>query len=116
MLPFTDHTSSHQNRPIIGYRGDRRSILVVDDKRENCLVLQSMLEPLGFEIILAEDGEQEVEIAHSLATPPHHLPREGRQLHFLSKPPFRHHRILNLVQCEPGTKFSLRARFAAYLF
>ncbi|MEM9542157.1 MAG: ATP-binding protein [Cyanobacteria bacterium P01_E01_bin.42] len=46
---------------IIGYRGERRTILVVDDKNENRLVLSDMLEPLGFTIELAEDGKQEIE-------------------------------------------------------
>ena len=51
---------------IVGYRGERRQILVVDDKQENRLVLQSMLEPLGFEIRLAENGQQEVDLATAL--------------------------------------------------
>ena len=46
---------------IIGYRGERRKILVVEDREENRMVLLDMLEPLGFEIELAEDGCQEVE-------------------------------------------------------
>lgn len=48
---------------VIGYEGRRRKILVADDKRENRLVLLSMLEPLGFEIVMAQNGQQEVEIA-----------------------------------------------------
>ncbi len=48
---------------IVGYQGQPRTILVVDDKLENRLVLQNMLEPLGFQIVLAEDGQQEVDKA-----------------------------------------------------
>ncbi|MDJ0715059.1 MAG: ATP-binding protein [Prochloraceae cyanobacterium] len=55
-----------QQRRIVGYRGKRRQILVVDDKEENRLVLQHMLEPLGFEITLGEDGQQEVELAQQI--------------------------------------------------
>ena len=41
---------------IIGYEGKRRSILVVDDHWENRVVLNQLLEPLGFEIFEAENG------------------------------------------------------------
>lgn len=43
---------------IIGYEGDRRKILIVDDRQENRMVLLSMLDPLGFDILLAEDGQE----------------------------------------------------------
>ena len=55
-----------EKRRIVGYRGERRNILVVDDKEENRLVLQNMLEPLGFEVTLGEDGQQEVELAEQI--------------------------------------------------
>ena len=55
-----------EQRTIVGYQGQRRHILVVDDKEENRLVLQSMLEPLGFEVTLGEDGQQEIELAQQL--------------------------------------------------
>ncbi|MGK7922806.1 MAG: ATP-binding protein, partial [Trichodesmium sp.] len=48
---------------IIEYEGTKRKILVVDDKEENLLVLQNMLEPLGFEIILGVDGQEEIDLA-----------------------------------------------------
>ena len=51
-----------QQRQIIGYRGHRKHILVVDDKEENRLVLQNMLEPLGFEVTLGENGQQEIDL------------------------------------------------------
>lgn len=59
-------TQAEIPRKIVGYQGKKRTILVVDDKEENRLVLQSMLEPLGFEIVLGEDGQQEVELAHKI--------------------------------------------------
>jgi CheY-like chemotaxis protein len=57
-----------QNRfdQVKGYTGNRRLILVVDDKLENRLVLLNMLEPLGFEVVMAEDGLSEVEIAREI--------------------------------------------------
>ncbi|WP_413165222.1 ATP-binding protein [Capilliphycus salinus ALCB114379] len=48
---------------LAGYRGKPHRILIVDDKKANLLVLQNMLEPLGFDLILAEDGQQAVEKA-----------------------------------------------------
>ena len=50
---------------VTGYQGVRRNLLVVDDKLENRLVLQNMLEPLGFAIVMAENGQQAVEIAYN---------------------------------------------------
>ena len=42
---------------ISGYRGRPQKILIADDKEENRLVLLNMLEPLGFDVILAENGK-----------------------------------------------------------
>ncbi len=55
-----------KQRQIVGYKGDRKHILVVDDKEDNRLVLQNMLEPLGFEITLGNDGKQEIDLAYQL--------------------------------------------------
>ena len=43
---------------ILGYKGRRRKLLVVDDKPENRLLLANILEPIGFKILMAENGEQ----------------------------------------------------------
>ncbi len=51
---------------VKGYEGARRTILVADDKRDNRLVLMSMLEPLGFEIVLAENGQEEIDRAREM--------------------------------------------------
>ena len=45
-------------RFVVGYENERRKILVVDDKWENRSVLVNILEPLGFEVSEATDGEQ----------------------------------------------------------
>jgi len=43
-------------RKIIGYKGDRLKVLVIDDKWSNRSVIVNMLEPLGFEMLEAIDG------------------------------------------------------------
>ncbi len=45
-----------KERNIIGFKGEKRKVLVVDDKWENRSVLVNFLEPLGFEIVEATDG------------------------------------------------------------
>ena len=55
-----------QQRQIVGYEGRKKHILVIDDKEENCLVLQHMLEPLGFKISLAENGQQGIDLFRQL--------------------------------------------------
>ena len=49
---------------IIGYKGKRLKVLVVDDVRISRLFLRELLEPLGFKVITAENGQQALEIAH----------------------------------------------------
>lgn len=49
--------------PIVGYTGPPRRLLIVDDSAVNRSVLVSMLEPLGFILELAEDGQQGLEKA-----------------------------------------------------
>lgn len=44
-------------RSIIGYRGDRRTVLVVDDKDFNRTVIAALLQPLGFIVVEAADGQ-----------------------------------------------------------
>ena len=51
---------------IVGYIGFRRKVLIAEDKAANRAVLQNMLEPLGFEIAYAENGQQEIELAQQL--------------------------------------------------
>lgn len=59
--------SSLETKPlIIGYKGSRRQILIADDHEANRLVLLNMLQPLGFEIFIATNGQQEVELAQKI--------------------------------------------------
>lgn len=53
-------------REVVGYKGKRRRILVVDDRPENRMVLLDMLDPLGFEVILAEEGRDGLEKAKTI--------------------------------------------------
>ncbi|WP_293349016.1 MULTISPECIES: hybrid sensor histidine kinase/response regulator [unclassified Microcoleus] len=53
---------------VLGYEGDKRKILVVDDRWENRAVLVNLLEPIGFKMIEAADGKEGLDIA--LATAP----------------------------------------------
>ncbi len=43
---------------VIGYAGDRKRILVVDDNIGNTSMLVSLLEPLGFKLDTAQNGEE----------------------------------------------------------
>jgi PAS domain S-box-containing protein len=53
-------------RLISGYRGPRRTILVVDDVPSNRAVLVDLLAPLGFEVVEAADGQQAIHLAQAL--------------------------------------------------
>ena len=46
---------------IIGYEGDRRQILIVDDRWENRAVVVNLLQPLGFDMVEAVDGQDGLE-------------------------------------------------------
>lgn len=48
---------------VVGYSGRSRTVLAVDDHRENRLVLVNMLEPLGFTVIEASNGQMGYEQA-----------------------------------------------------
>jgi signal transduction histidine kinase/DNA-binding NarL/FixJ family response regulator len=49
--------ASNQDK-IVGYQGEKRQVLVVDDRWENRSVIVSLLEPLGFEVKQANDGQE----------------------------------------------------------
>jgi len=51
---------------IVGYMGQRRTILIADDKWENRSVIVNLLEPVGFTVIEASHGEEawEKALAH----------------------------------------------------
>ncbi|HLP89855.1 MAG TPA: ATP-binding protein [Nostocaceae cyanobacterium] len=51
------------NQKIIGYQGERRKILVIDDHQENRLVVINMLEPLEFKLAEANNGQAGLDAA-----------------------------------------------------
>ncbi len=68
VLPVTSmgiaaHSITSPDRTITGYDGVRRVILVADDISLNRTMIVDLLQPLGFEIIEAENGQQAVALA-----------------------------------------------------
>lgn len=63
-IDWQGNTGSDRCPTVVGYRGKPYTILVVDDHPENRLVLINMLEPLGFHIAEAGDGQAGYEVAH----------------------------------------------------
>jgi signal transduction histidine kinase/DNA-binding NarL/FixJ family response regulator len=51
------------NQKVIGYQGERRKILVIDDYSENRAVVIGMLEPLGFKLAEADNGQTGLDLA-----------------------------------------------------
>ncbi|WP_052055841.1 CHASE domain-containing protein [Myxosarcina sp. GI1] len=51
---------------IVGYQGKKRRLLIVDNRAENRLLLINLLEPLGFEVFTAENGQQEIGLAKKI--------------------------------------------------
>ena len=60
---------AHEERMIVGFRGDPYRLLVVDDQEENRRVLVDMLLPLGFDVREAVDGRDG--LAQVIAWRPH---------------------------------------------
>lgn len=68
-LPLVQGGEQLENRPmsrqIVGYQGDRRIILVVDDQDYNRTVLLNLLEPLGFTVLQVDNGQKGLELLRS---------------------------------------------------
>lgn len=61
MLPIVQYDTKQSivsERGIVGFQGEPRSILVVDDNRENRAVLADILSPLGFHVSEAANGRE----------------------------------------------------------
>jgi signal transduction histidine kinase/ActR/RegA family two-component response regulator len=56
-VPALGRESERPSRRVVGVRGDRRRILVADDGPDNRRLVRRLLEPLGFQILEAVDGE-----------------------------------------------------------
>ncbi|NEP13179.1 MAG: GAF domain-containing protein [Symploca sp. SIO2C1] len=55
---FIDSSPTKSSQEIIGYKGDKKKIMVVDDRYENRAVILSLLEPIGFEVREASNGAE----------------------------------------------------------
>ncbi|MEH1901517.1 MAG: ATP-binding protein [Nostoc sp.] len=53
-------------RQIIGFEGSPRTILMVDDRWENRTVITNLLQPLGFNVVEATNGQEGLEKAIAL--------------------------------------------------
>jgi signal transduction histidine kinase/FixJ family two-component response regulator len=53
----TAKASSLQGK-VIGFEGEKRKVLVVDDRWQNSSVIVNLLEPVGFEVTEAENGQE----------------------------------------------------------
>ncbi len=62
-LDWVQQNSVNKGRTIIGYEGAVRHILVVDDRWENRSVLANLLEPMGFIITEAANGQESLDRA-----------------------------------------------------
>lgn len=58
----TEVTVQDERVPV-GFNGESRQVLVVDDRVENRAVLISLLEPLGFKVTEAENGQVGLDLA-----------------------------------------------------
>jgi len=53
-------------RAVVGYSGQPKKVLVIDDVAENRALIDSLLSPLGFEVFQAENGRVGVDKAKSV--------------------------------------------------
>jgi len=60
--PLTSLTPAVSRR-IVGYGGERRRVLVVDDSAVDRQLLSDLLEPLGFDVVQAASGTEALSIA-----------------------------------------------------
>jgi signal transduction histidine kinase/DNA-binding NarL/FixJ family response regulator len=61
---WSSDLSAAASSVVVGYVGKPRSILVVDDQAANRSVLFHLLEPLGFKVLEAENGQVALSEAH----------------------------------------------------
>ncbi|UQA57974.1 protein kinase domain-containing protein [Polyangium aurulentum] len=48
---------------VVGYRGERRAVLIADDSADNRGFVRDLIAPIGFEVVEAEDGEAALRLA-----------------------------------------------------
>jgi CheY-like chemotaxis protein len=62
-IPLAEAPRSQDPNVVTGYRGSRKTVLVIDDIRENRVLVNDLLSPLGFRVVQAEDGQRGLECA-----------------------------------------------------
>ena len=62
-IKVSSNVEADSVREIVGYKGDRLTLLVVDDVKTSRLLLQDILESLGFKVIVANNGQQGLQLA-----------------------------------------------------
>lgn len=63
---WTPTPKNAQQSTVIGFEGEKRKILIVDDRWENRSVVESLLKPIGFEVFEASNGEEGLDKAFEL--------------------------------------------------
>jgi signal transduction histidine kinase/DNA-binding response OmpR family regulator/purine-cytosine permease-like protein len=58
---WVESSSKIPEQKIIGVKGNSPKILIVDDREENYAILVNLLEPLGFELQVALNGQEGIE-------------------------------------------------------
>lgn len=58
VIGWTESKQSQSSQNIIGYQGEPQTILIVDDRWENRSIITNLLEPIGFNVIEATDGQE----------------------------------------------------------
>ncbi|MEM9213665.1 MAG: ATP-binding protein [Cyanobacteria bacterium P01_F01_bin.150] len=70
IVPLATDWSQQQTAAIgniVGYEGERRHLLIIDDRWENRAVLANLLEPLDFQISEAQNGQEGLEKAAQIS-------------------------------------------------
>ncbi|MCY7321118.1 MAG: response regulator [Phormidesmis sp. CAN_BIN36] len=66
-LPEADDSDQSEQqfaiKSISGFKGNKRKVLIVDDRWENRLIVKNLLEPIGFEVFEANDGQAGLDTA-----------------------------------------------------
>jgi CheY-like chemotaxis protein len=62
--PTSEAQTVRELPQIIGYKGARRRIMLADDNTQNRTLLRKLLEPLGFDVLEAADGQDVLNQLH----------------------------------------------------
>ncbi|MEA5420021.1 amino acid permease [Spirulina sp. CCNP1310] len=81
---------------ITGYHGPMRKILIVDDRWENRSVIVNLLEPLGFAVVEAADGQAGLNVAQTS--------KPDLMITDLMMPVMDGYKMLRLLRQTPGLK------------